>query len=61
MGLGEHMKLPVVSVCSQYFDGRPFEIPKWQISLPFYVLEIRTLLYIWSPVKGTPFGRSLPV
>ena len=48
MGLGEHKKLPMVSVRSQYFDGRPFEIPKWQISLPFHVFEIRTLLYIWS-------------
>ena len=28
MGLGEHKKLPMVSVRSQYFDGRPFEIPK---------------------------------
>ena len=48
MGLGEHKKLPMVNVRSQYFDGRPFEIPKWQISLPFHVFEIRTLLYIWS-------------
>ena len=43
----------------------PFYRPKWQISLPFHMLQlVKSLRYPFiymKTEKGTPFGRSLPV
>ena len=42
---------------------RSFYAPKWQISLPFRILQVvKSLPFIYrKPEKGTPFGRGLPV
>ena len=50
-----------VCVCSKYFNERLFYIPKWQISLPFYLWLVKSLpFHIPQVWRRQPFWAEPP-